>query len=422
LLAAVDTGGRPVRLDLRLGTVSVANKAPLQQIASLDGVDIFGVTGGTTVTRLTPTGGAWTVRLPAPVQSIEPQRDGAVLIAGRHADGGVVWRLRPPGTRITDSAVIAGAGRAIDARTPDRIFFLAGRDLTAVQSRTLQPLQTVRFDAPVRALAATPSGDRFYAALEGESQLSVLDRYSNDVGSSVALPGTASELRMDPLGRYVLARASHGDSAWIVAVGTDRVVGTLQTTWRDDLPLVLPDGALLTAVGNDAVVIDDKTLKPRRTIAGGASNLWHLVLWNGFRPRAAGLDQPVRFDSGTTRDTTPVDSTALPADTSVHADTSAKPVPADTARPPRPVVPDAEAAVVGPGFTVQFAAAGTEQEARAKLARLRLPNGVVARIVPGKANGRTVYRVVAGPFATRAAAIRVAKASGHEYWLKEGAP
>ncbi|AHG90484.1 Sporulation domain-containing protein [Gemmatirosa kalamazoonensis] len=421
LLAAVDARGIPVRVDLRLGTVRQANKTPLASLASLNGVDIFGVAPPNDVTRLTPSGESWAVKLPAPVQAIEPQRDGGILVAARRGSAGIVWRLRPPGTRITDSVVVEHADQAISARTPERVFFQAGRDLGGVQSRTLQPLQVVRFDAPVRAIAATPSGDRFYVALQDQPALKVLDRYSNSVAGTVELPGTPSELRMDPLGRYVLARAARGDSSWVVAVGTDKVVGTVRTAWRTDLPLVLPDGAILTVVGDDAVLVDGQSLKQLRKIDGGGADLWHLVVWNGFRPRAAGLDKPVEFQSEAPVDSAPTDTAAATDSTAPHPDTTAHAP--DTTHAPRPIVPQAEAAeTTAKGFTVQFAAARTESEAKATLRRLKLPRDIAARIIPSTRRGRLVYRVVVGPFATRAQAERIGRATGHDYWLYEGAP
>jgi len=424
LLAAVDARGIPTRLDLRLGTVRRASDSALTALGSANGVDIFGVAAGGAVTRLTPSGGEWAVRFPAPIQTVEPQRDGTLLVAAQRSGAGVVWRLRPPGTRVADSVVVSGGGRVVSAQTGDRVYFAAGNELTGVQGgRTLAPLKPISLDAPVRAIVATPSGDRFYAALDGESTLSVVDRYSNAVASTVKLPGPPRDLRVDPLGRYVLARAARGDSAWVVTVGNDEVLGGVRTAWRADLPLVLPDGAIATAVGGDVVIVDGRSLAPRRTIAGAAADFWHLVVWNGFRPRAKGLDQPVEFKSSTTTDSAAADST--PPDSTVHPpdSTAVPPTRPDTTAPTRPAIPTAEAAVPSRrGYTVQFAAAGTEREARAVLRQLRLAGDVVPRIVPGTRNGKTLYRVVAGPFATRALADRVGRSSGRDYWLYEGAP
>ena len=50
----------------------------------------------------------------------------------------------------------------------------------------------MQFDAAIRTLAATPSGDRFYAALDDRSEISVLDRYSNSVAGTVPFSASSS--------------------------------------------------------------------------------------------------------------------------------------------------------------------------------------------------------------------------------------
>jgi hypothetical protein len=241
------------------------------------------------------------------------------------------------------------------------------------------------------------------------------------------MPGPVSDLRIDPLGRYVLARAAQGDSAWVVAVGTDKVVGSVPTAWRADLPIVLPAGAILTAVGGDVFVRDATSLGVRRTIAGGAADLWHVVRWNGFRPRAAGLDKPVEFQTGESRsdsapDSLVGDTTRTPPDTSDRGMGDPEIV-RPVSRVSMSSVPLAEAATTtARGYTVQFAAAATEREARIALRRLHLDETLTPRIVPTIRNGKPLYRVVVGPFATRAQAERVGKSAGQDYWIYEGAP
>jgi cell division septation protein DedD len=428
VLAVVDTAGRPARIDLRLGSVASAARAAYRGLASSDGATIFGLAADGSVTRLSPTGDPWTLRVggDGEVQELFPQRDGSVLAAGTRGGAGYVWRLRPPTRRVGDSAVVAGAARALRPGATDRVYFASAEGLVGVRSRDLQPLRAVPLEGPLRAVAATPSGDRIYVALEGRGAVEVVDRFRDAVAATIELPGEARELRVDPLGRYVLARPARGDSAWVIAVGTDRVLGTVPGQWRGDLPLVLPDGAIATATGADVTVHDGTTLRPRSTIAGGAADFWHVVLWNGFRPRAQGLDAPVTFESrrrpdSAAADTAPTDSAPAPVpDTAAPAPTP----PPDTAapRPPRPTVPSpGEVALsVAEAYTVQFAAAPSEGEARRMVRRARGERPL--RVVPATRSGRTVYRVVTGPFRSRAEAERVARASGMQFWIYEGMP
>ena len=428
LLAAVDTAGRPMRIDLRLGTINAASRTPLTALAAGTGGFFFGLAADGAVTRLTPSGDSWKLPLRGGAQELFPQRDGSVLAAGVRDGAGYVWRLRPPTTRVTDSVAVPGGTRAIRTGTSDRVYFAAGSELVGVRSRDLEPVRAVALEAELRAAVATPSGDRLFVATETPGALAVIDRFREAVSTTLTLPGEIRELRMDPLGRYLLVRPTRGDSAWVVAIGAGRVIGALPGSWRDDLPLVLPDGAIATATGADVAVIEAESLRPRRTIAGGAADFWHVVLWNGFRPRAAGLDQPVTFGGGerAADSAAPTDSVPPPDTSAPPPDTTTPPAPPETSsvsRPIRPTVPSAGEVALPPGrgYTVQFVAAETEGDARSVARRLNV-DGAPLRVVPAQRNGRKVYRVVSGPFATRADAERVARETGNEFWVFEGAP
>ena len=414
-LAAVDTRGLPTRVDLRLGTARVVGRTPLGAITA-DGGSFFGLAPDGAVTRLTDAGGTWRVRLPEVPQALYAQRDGSVLAAAAHGGGGRVWLLRPPAAAATESAAVPGATAPIVTGAADGVYFAAGDELLGVRGRGLHPVAAVSLGAAVRRAVATPSGDRLYVLTSRGDELRVVDRYAERVAATIALPADARDLRMDPLGRYVVVRPARGDSAWVIAVGTDRVVGAIPSDWRDDLPLVLPDGAVAGAVGADVVIVDGETLRPRRTVAGGAADLWHVVLWNGFRPRAdarpasggrAPAVDPVPAPDSAPPDTAPpaAESTGAPrapdssraapdsgARTPAVAAVSAGPVRylrVRRAAPPTPpavqdaangdvdatfAAPTVATAAATRGFTVQFAAAPTEREALATLRRLALPS------------------------------------------------
>ena len=65
------------------------------------------------------------------------------------------------------------------------------------------------------------------------------------------LPHSVRDLRIDPLGRLLLARPDTGELVWVIDVVTNRLVTTLPTPWRADLPNVAPDGSVATASGRD---------------------------------------------------------------------------------------------------------------------------------------------------------------------------
>jgi hypothetical protein len=206
-LAAVDTGGLPVRLDLRLGTTRTASRTPLAELAAAGGT-FYGVAPDGAVTRLTATGGSWRVRLAPAPQALYPQRDGSVLAASARGGTGVVWVLRPPSPDATDSVRVPGGARAVHLGGADRVYFAGGDELLGVQARTLAAAAPVALGASYRAAAASPSGDRLYVLTDRAAELRVVDRYAGVVSATVPLPGAARDLRVDPLGRYLLVRPS----------------------------------------------------------------------------------------------------------------------------------------------------------------------------------------------------------------------
>jgi cell division septation protein DedD len=68
---------------------------------------------------------------------------------------------------------------------------------------------------------------------------------------------------------------------------------------------------------------------------------------------------------------------------------------------------------------VQFAALKAEQPAR-RLASSIKANGEQAHVVVTSSNGSTLYRVILGPFQSRADAEAAGRASARDYWVFEG--
>lgn len=419
-LAAVDTSGSPVRIDLRVGSVAISRKAPLKRVSSADGAEIYALTTAGEITRFTPSGGDWTFRPTFPADAIYAQADGSVIVAGARDKRVLIWRIRPPGQRVSDSLSVnlGGAPAALShalastaGMSGDRVYFGANESVVAIRARDLAKVLDVNLGDPIVSIAATPSGDRLFVALAGQTALRVVDRFEEGVTGTVRLPTSATALRMDPLGRVLLARGN-GDSVFVVSLATDKITGVVHTEWRGDLPLVLPDGVIALARGTDVMFADPSTLADGRRVKGGARDFWHVLRWNGFRPRAAGLDEPVQFRRSAPRNT-------VDADTIARVDAGALP----PAVPPLlPIRPEPRMSPARDStFTVSFAALLDEQTARALASRIRV-DGQVPRITASDRAGKTLYRVVLGPYPTREVAERVGRTSGHSYWVFEGAP
>ncbi len=432
-LAIIDAKGRPARIDLRGGDPIVASKLKLTSIATPDGTVMYGLGPTGAVTRLTR-GGDWNFSPPYPGQSVFPQTDGSIVIAAQHGKEAVLWLMHPPDTKVRDTVVLPIIMGSVNAQVGDRVYFATDTALVGVRSRDLSEVPPIRVQGPVVALAPTPSGDRIYVAIAKDSSLAVVDRYTDRITSKIELPGTISDLRMDGLGRYVLVRPARGDSAWVIAVATNHVVGSVRTRWTGDLPATAPDGAIALYSGRDVIFVDGETLQAVRTIAGGASDFWYFTFWNGFRARAAGVDQPVSF---ALPDSAAADSARAGADSTTRAavDSVTRPVqsvPATVVTEPaaaphqvpvpaeRKAAPPPTASASSP-FTVSFAALLNAEKAH-MLADSIAVGGAHARVVPSQRAGTTIYRVVLGPFPNRAAAELVGRDSKRSYWVFPGQP
>src|SRR5688500_59531 len=331
-VAALDTKGVPLRVDLRTGDMARETKARLSYAASQDGNSIYGVAVDGTIRRLTPAG-EWRFKPPVSPRELFPQSDGGLLVVADARNGTTVWRMHPPQESLVDTARLPRAQQAIGTPLGDRLYFTVDTGLIGVRARDLAPVPSVRVPQRIRSAVTTPSGDRIYLLTAGSAELTVVDRYAEEIAARITLPDSSRELRMDPTGRFVLARAAKKDSAWVVAVATDTLVGRVATGWREDLPLVTPDGALALLRGNDVVLVDSDSLEAIRRVAGGGRDLWYFIEWNGFRPRSASLDEPVQFEG---MDTTPPDSgDTLDPFAATPSPDSIAPTPENIAAPPR---------------------------------------------------------------------------------------
>ena len=409
IIAMVDAKFRPVRIDLRRDSVDIVLREPLSAAVSLNGTAIYGVTAKGAVVRSRPSdaqttgAGEWRYVGSKAARGALPLRDGSVLIWTERDAKTVLMHIRPPALTPIDSVVMPAVQLAAGTGVGDRLYFSAGDQLYALQTRTLQPGPPIAIGAPVTAIAETPSGDRIYvlATIANRSTLVAVDRYRSRVSSQLPLDAKARALRVDPLGRYVLVRGQR-DSVAVIAVASNTVIGTVRSDWRDDLPLVAPDGSIATVQDADVVFIRAENQRMVSRIGRGASDFWFAFWWTGFRPRAASLDVPVSFDSATAGAEGAINprlgSTDSARVTGVAVDST----------PRKPT-----------GFTVSFFTLLSEQRAQSEAAKIHV-GGEVAHVETVVRGGMPVYRVILGPYATCVEAQRAAKESGKTVWIPEG--
>jgi hypothetical protein len=228
-----------------------------------------------------------------------------------------------------------------------------------------------------RALVFSPSGHRIYVARRTGPGLAVIDRYERKEIDGVALPTPAAAIRMDPAGRWLLARPSVGDSAWIVDLPTRTLVGAVATAWSVELPAIGPDGALLVRQGNDLVAYRPDSLKEIGRVPGARADFWTLTTW---RPR--GGYQP-----------------SLVAEAQ-----AATPMPgaADSLGPEGPLYVQ-----VSTSQNESWSSGLAQQLSRA---------GLAAKVLPPQTPDDG-YRVVLGPYITRAQAEDIGRKLGRPFWI-----
>jgi hypothetical protein len=237
-------------------------------------------------------------------------------------------------------------------------------------------------DAP-RALAFSPSGHRIYVARRKVPGLAVVDRYERKELDGVALPGPVAALRLDPLGRWLLARPAAYDSAWIVDLPIKQHTGVVPTEWEADLPAISPDGMLVYRRGKDVMAARPDSLIVVGKVANGAGDLWVLTAWlpRGFAAGSVSAGGPAPGAPGSAAS----DSVGAEGPLYVQVSTSQN-----------------------PDWSGHLAD---------DLARAGLP----ARVLPPK-HPDEGYRVVLGPYGTRAQAEATGRRLGRPFWIYQPGP
>jgi hypothetical protein len=237
----------------------------------------------------------------------------------------------------------------------------------------------VRLSDHPRALVFSPSGHRIYVARRTEPGLAAIDRYDREEIDGIALPLPAVAIRLDPLGRFLLAKPSLGDSVWVVDLPVKRLVGSVPSAWRVDLPAVAPDGDVLVRQGDDVVAYRSDSLVETGRAKGGAADIWAATAW---RPR--GAYRGAFADGDVTATQTP-----------------------DT---------------TGPEGQMYVQVSTSQNEAwSSEMAQQLTRAGLAARVLEPH-NPDDGYRVVLGPYPTRAQAEAIGRKLGRPFWIYQPTP
>jgi hypothetical protein len=235
-----------------------------------------------------------------------------------------------------------------------------------------------------RALGFSPSGHRMYVARRTGAGLAVIDRYERAEIDGVALPTPVAAVRLDPLGRWLLARPSIGDSVWVVDLPIKTLVGGVATSWDGDVPAMAPDGSLLVGQGADLVAYRPDSLRETGRVAGGNADLWAFTAgWARGGYRAS------------------------------YADAQPSAPSQDSAAAAGPAGPE------GPIY-VQVSTSQNENWST-EMAQQLSRAGLAARVLTPK-GADDGFRVVLGPYPTREQAEAIGRKLGRPFWIYQPTP
>jgi hypothetical protein len=159
--------------------------------------------------------------------------------------------------------------------------------------------KVIPIEGDARAVLFSPSGHRIYVA-RAAAPLLILDRFEGTPLREIELPGPARGLRGDMYGSWVLVQPEHGDSVWVIDVGTGKYLGATSARWASDLPAIAAPRTLVVRRGDDVVALDlsSKDLTPVGTVEDGAADLWLPLAWHP----AQEADLPLEADSAALAD------------------------------------------------------------------------------------------------------------------------
>ncbi len=408
-----DSVGGIASLDLvALRERSVAPRGALAAVGA-DGTLLAVATDGTVLEShhwgVTP----WPTNLGRRVRAVFAAPGGR-LLALRDASADTLATFSRDGlVRAVAAPEAADRAAAFDG---DAVAFATDSGLVVVEERESDRPWFVRLSGTPRAAIFSPSGHQVFVALEGRSELAVVDRFDRAAMSSIPLPGPAAALRADPWGRAILVRPSEQpDVVWIVGVADHEVRGELRTRWASDLPVVAEDGVILAREEGAVVARDVRSLDSVGAVAGGAADLWFTGRWVARSAAAAARSLA--------REAQPAATTAAaPRERPAERPASAQP-----ARTPEPVLPPAAARAeprapaapepaAPPGnFWAQVTSTRFPEGARALADTLRTGGHPAQVIAPRPADN--IWRVMTGPYRSREAADSAGRALGRPYFI-----
>ena len=280
-------------------------------------------------------------------------------------DEGVPRSLRVDAEGQTSIVQTIPAGQLAVARWGDIAAVAADSGVVIVDPVDPENRQFARIPEASH-VAFSPSAHRMYVV--AGNRLLTLERFDLVVLNSLDLPGPVEAIRFDRLGLLLMLRPLATDSLWVVDIVASEITGAVETEWGEDLPLIAYDGTLLTRWDGRIWASAANDIGEPAEAAGG-TDLWLAAAWDPRRPALELATEAVAPN-----DPTPGQRLYVQVSSTRNAD-----------------------------WAVDFA-----QNLRRA--------GVDASVLP-PAPGEELYRVVLGPYPSRAEAEGTAQKLGLPFWI-----
>ncbi len=345
-----------------------------------------------------------------------PGADGAtVALLGSGPSTLVRW---PRGAEEADASLEIRASPPAEMTAWGRTAVLTRSDgdgvLQVVSVAEMEARERIEVGGPVTALAASPSSHEIYVGLDDPPRLVIVDRFGDEVRTRARLQRPIREIRPGVAGGPPVVW--DGQAAHLLPWdGGDPV--RLETAWRFDLPVSLPDGsALVLREGAVRRLLAGETAS---LSSGPSGRLWIPVRWRAEAEVASADDTAGRAAIGASgEDTTAVASAgdSLAGDAASAADSAAT----DTA------VLSAGLRVTDPGFYVVLGWSRSPAGIVERLRGIRTGGFPVAVQTRRDDAGAEWYRGMVGPYSRRERARQVAATLQREHavegWVQEVRP
>lgn len=302
---------------------------------------------------------------------------------------GEVRRLPVPAGRV--AATWIGDLAAIATDTAVVVVDVTGR---VERGRKATAVHSIRMRGEPTVATFSPSGHRIYVATR-KAGLAMVDRFTRRLLRELPLPGAADRLRVDRSGRWLMAESAEDSTLWVVDLSRWAVTTTRRTPWEEDLPQVIDGRTLLARDQSNlvAVNLDGDTSRNQGVLVGGAGDLYYMLPWIPERIPGTQIATADRAtDSGASRE-----------------------APVAAATPPAPPPPAAAPAHAPATLYLQVSSSQNQDWAKAFSQQLK-DGGFPSRVLDPSPSDAS-YRVVVGPYTTRAEADSVGKRLGRSYFI-----